>query len=320
MKRAVWRSAAVLVAGGLAMAGVSGPVEARQVPVVVHSAASTGTEAQRVAAYWTPEAMRGAVALERRLGDRTSARPRRADVPRGAPRTVPPTNPQTFPNGGGPWTGGGAVAATSGRVFFTVNGSNSSCSGSAVTSANRGTVLTAGHCVKVAGRFHENWVFVPAYDNGNAPYGIWPARATMATPQWIATEDMNYDVGAAVLTEQDGAALTDVVGGQGVAFNQERGLDMYAFGWAADPPYDGNTMSYCSGTTFDATLTDGIGMDCNLTGGASGGPWLHAFDEYSGNGVISSVNSYKLNFVPYYVFGPYFGDAARNLYETAQSS
>lgn len=155
------------------------------------------------------------------------------------------------------------MAATSGRVFFTLNGSNSSCSGSAVTSANRSTVLT----------------------------------------------------------ELDGARLTDVVGGQGVAFNQDRGQDMYAFGWAATAPYDGNTMSYCSGTTFDATtVTTGIGMDCDLTGGASGGPWLQRFDENEGVGVISSVNSYKLNFVPHYVFGPYFGDTAQNLYETAQTA
>jgi V8-like Glu-specific endopeptidase len=312
MKRAVWRTGTVLVAACLTMAVAGGPVQAGPAPVVVHAAASTEAEAQRVAAYWTSTAMREAVALERVLNPGRL----REDVPRGAPKTVSPT----FPNGGARWTGGGAVAATSGRVFFTLNGSNSSCSGSAVTSANRGTVLTAGHCVKVAGRFHQNWVFVPAYDNGDAPYGIWPARAIMATPQWIATEDMNYDVGAAVLTEVDGAGLTDVVGGQGVAFNQERGLDMYAFGWAANPPYDGNTMSYCGGTTFDATtLTNGIGMDCNLTGGASGGPWLQQFDEYSGTGVISSVNSYKLNFVPYYVFGPYFGEVVQNLYDTAQA-
>ncbi|OLF07682.1 trypsin-like serine peptidase [Actinophytocola xanthii] len=311
MKRALRRGAAVLVAGGLAMAAAAGPVQARPAPSTVHRAAVTDLEVERVAAYWTPEAMRAAVPLELAIEPGGAL----AEEPRGIPRAVSPT----FPNGGGPWPAGGEVVATSGRVFFTTNGSNASCSGSAVTSANRSTVLTAGHCVKVAGRFHENWVFVPGYENDNAPYGVWPARLTTATPQWLAGEDMNHDLGAAVVAEVDGTSLTDVVGGQGVVFNQERGLDMYAFGWAASPPYDGSTMSYCSGTTFDATLTDGIGMSCDLTRGASGGPWFHQFDPSTGTGLIGSVNSYKINFVPYYVFGPYFGDVARAFYETVQS-
>ena len=90
-----------------------------------------------------------------------------------------------------------------------------------MTSANKSTVITAGHCVRMGGAFHDNWVFVPGYA-GRRPsvrhLGGRPPCYT--TPQWNASEDINYDVAAAVVAPLNGKSLTDVVGGQGVAFNQ----------------------------------------------------------------------------------------------------
>jgi V8-like Glu-specific endopeptidase len=189
-----------------------------------------------------------------------------------------------------------------------------------VTSNNKSTVITAGHCVKLDGNFHTNWSFVPAYNNGNAPYGKWTARATSSTPQWVASEDINYDVGAAVVNSLDGKLLTDVVGGQGVAFNQAKNAAMYAFGWPAAAPYDGTKMIYCSGNTFNALISDGIGMTCDMTGGASGGPWFRSFNESTGTGLLNSVNSYKINIISFWMFGPYFGTDAQNLYNSAQAA
>ena len=282
--------------------------------------------AESVAAKWTPEVMRAAIPIERLL-PRADASKLTKDVRRGAPRVVAPTNspqndlqPMAFPESGGPWPGGGAVESTAGRVFFTYGGRQASCSGNAVTSGNESVVMTAGHCVKLDGAWHTDWVFVPAYDNGNAPYGTWTARATLATPQWTATEDINYDVGAAVVNPLDGQSLTDVVGGQGIAFNQARGQNMYAFGWPAAAPYDGTEMIYCSGRTFNALISDGIGMTCDMTGGSSGGPWFLDFNEGTGAGIQNSVNSYKINFIPQWMFGPYFGADAQGVYDAAQAA
>ena len=86
---------------------------------------------------------------------------------------------------------------------------------------------------------------------------------------------MNYDVAAAVVAPQGGKSLTDVVGGQGVAFNQPRGRQTYAFGYPAGGPYDGSRLVYCSGRTFDDYLSSqDQGLSCGMTGGASGGPWF----------------------------------------------
>lgn len=319
MKRRIWQSAVAFAAAGLAVALVQPAASAAPAGVTVHLAADTTAEASAVAAKWTPEAMREAIPLDRLLPSVDPAK-LADDVLKGLPQVVPGAQPAAFPEGGGPWTGSGKVTTTAGRVFFTYQGRQASCSGNAVTSDNKSTVITAGHCVKLDGAFHTDWVFVPGYDNGNAPYGTWTARATMATPQWVASEDINYDVGAAVVNQLDGQSLTDVVGGQGVAFNQARGQNMYAFGWPAADPYDGTQMIYCSGTTFDALISDGIGMDCDMTGGASGGPWFLQFDEAAGTGLLNSVNSYKINFIPFWMFGPYFGTDAQNLYNTAQAA
>lgn len=95
---------------------------------------------------------------------------------------------------------------------------------------------------------------------------------------------------------------------------------MYAFGYPAASPYDGSKLIYCSGGTFSALLSNGIGMTCNMTGGSSGGPWFKSFVEGTGVGVQNSVNSYKINFFPNWMFGPYFGADAQNGYNTARAS
>jgi V8-like Glu-specific endopeptidase len=284
---------------GLALAGFVTPAQA-------------ATSDATVRAFWTPARMRSAQPL-----DLIKVAPNALKtVARGLPVQI-----QSIPNGGAAWTGGGAVTKTAGRVFFTFQGRTASCSGDAVTSANKSTIVTAGHCVKLEGAFHTNWVFVPGYNNGNAPFGTWTARALKATPQWVATEDINYDVGAAVVNQLNGQSLTDVVGAQGIAFNQARGQNMYAFGYPAAAPYDGTKLIYCSGRVFnDFLLSQDIGMTCNQTGGASGGPWFLSFNEGTATGIQNSVNSFKYNFISTWMFGPYFGADAQNLYNAAQAS
>ncbi len=325
MKRTLYRAPAAILTAGLALAVFAAPSSAAPgatadaAPLATsHTGAVTAEQIRSVTDFWTPERMRRATPLDQL----TVASPAELTrVPAGVPTTIAPTRAgiQAFPNGGSAWTGGGAVVTTAGRVFFTYQGRTASCSGNAVTSANKSTVVTAGHCVKLDGAFHTNFAFAPAYNNGNAPHGTWTARLTRATPQWVASEDINYDVGVAVVNTLNGQSLTDVVGSQGISFNGSRAQNMYAFGWPAAAPYDGTRMIYCSGRTFSAFISNGVGMTCNMTGGSSGGPWFTNFNETTGTGIQNSVNSYKINFFPNWMFGPYFGTDAQNLYNTAQA-
>ncbi|WP_328430452.1 trypsin-like serine peptidase [Streptomyces sp. NBC_00443] len=316
---------ALLTAG--ALAAPAGAAPRPDSPANV-SSVSAGAQ-QQAREFWTSERMRAATPLDLvTLNGHVDG----GSAPRqGKATTVAPSAPVNstasdigvlaFPNSGGQWTGGGAVVSTAGRVFFSYQGRTASCSGNAVTSANKSTVITAGHCVKLEGAWHTNWVFVPGYHDGQAPHGRWTASKTLSTPQWTASEDINYDVGAAVVAPLDGKLLTDVVGGQGLAFNTGYNLRMYAFGFPAAAPYDGEKFIYCSGTTNrDFLLSDDHGMNCNMTGGSSGGPWFTQFNEATGTGLLSSVNSFKYNFLPNRMYGPHFGADAQNLYQAAQAS
>ncbi|ETK35684.1 trypsin-like serine peptidase [Microbispora sp. ATCC PTA-5024] len=320
--------------GATAAAASAGPR-----PVAVHDAADTKAEQRSVKQFWTEAKMEAAKPLDA-PGDgsrRFASAATLLDGPDATPATVGPTAVKadavagsaaaaSSRSPGAAWTAGGAVTRTTGRVFFTIAagsdaGRNASCSGTAVTSANKSVVITAGHCVKIGGAFHTNWVFVPGYDRGDRPNGTWPATNLLTTPQWNSGEDMNYDVAAAVVAPQNGQSLTDVVGGQGVAFNQPRGRQMYAFGYPAASPYDGSKLVYCSGRAFDDFLSsEDQGLNCNMTGGSSGGPWFTSFNESTGAGLLNSVNSFKYNFANFWMFGPYFGPEAQAVYDAAQKT
>ncbi|MEU6984710.1 peptidase [Streptomyces sp. NPDC046324] len=278
---------------------------------------ATSAQAAEKPAFWTAERMRSAVPLDLEVTPGALKTLKRV-AGSSTPTTIAPT---AFPQPGGPWTGGGAVVKTSGRVFFTFQGRTASCSGNAVTSQNQSTVITAGHCVKYQGSWHTNWVFVPAYDNGNAPYGQWTATKTLTTPQWEASEDINYDVGAAVVAPLNGRTLTSVTGAQGLQFNGGYNKPMYAFGFPAASPYDGSKLIHCAGNSSkDFLFSQDHSLACNMTGGSSGGPWFSGFSEATGTGLQVSVNSFGYTFLPNRMFGPYFGNDAKALYDRAQAS
>ncbi len=210
--------------------------------------------------------------------------------------------------------------ATTGKVFFTLSSGNYVCSGSAVSSANESTVLTAGHCVSDAGTFATNWAFVPAYDDNVRPYGTWTASQLSTTSQWRSGEDFDYDVGFAKMNTLNGATLTDTVGGQGIGFNLARGQATHAFGFPAARPYDGSELAYCAGTVVQDTSygSQDQGLACNMTGGSSGGPWMVGFN--GSTGTLNSVNSFGYRGIKDVMWGPYFGSVVQSLYSSVQTS
>ncbi|MFI7616080.1 trypsin-like serine peptidase [Nonomuraea terrae] len=346
------RRAALLTAAALALTcapALAGTAQAAAGPdprPARWSATDSSSERRTVLKYWTSQRMRAARPLD-------APPPRRATSSNGPSRGTPwasrgtaatttrhtpwtyrnsPTGRASYggtaltaavPNSPGlTWEDGGAVVRTVGRVFFTTaDGRNSSCSGTAVTSANESVVMTAGHCVKLNGAAHRNWVFVPAFDDGRRPFGTWAAARMLTTRQWNDQEDINFDVAAVVVAPLDGRTLTDVVGGQGVAFNQPRGRQNFAFGYPAAEPFDGSELIYCSGQAFDDTVqTRDQGLRCGMTGGSSGGPWFQGFDESTGQGWLNSVNSFTYTFAPDFMFGPFFGNEAMAVYQAAQNA
>lgn len=328
------RLTALLTAGLLATAGtVAGSPATAAPPAEVGPKKVSPAEQADALAYWTADRKAKAVPGDRRIAGRKG--PAGGSVAAGSPTEVagkPSATAKRPKPGGGTavtgatWTGGGAVANTTGKVFFTLGGTNYVCSGSSVQSDNENLVLTAGHCLHEGpGQYASNFVFVPAYSGDGrtqtGPFGTWAAAELVTTTQWAASGDFAYDVGFATMAPQGGTTnLADVVGSQGIAFNQGRGLAVHAFGYPAASPYDGKTLTYCSGTTVrDPYGGDPQGLVCNMTGGSSGGPWYTGFSAGTGTGTAYSVNSYRYTGGRHSdkMFGPYFGSVIESLYTTA---
>lgn len=206
-----------------------------------------------------------------------------------------------------------------GKVFFTLGGADYVCSGNAVVSANEATVSTAGHCVNEGpGAFATKWVFVPAYENGQAPYGTFAASELVAPTEWTTDGDITYDTAFAVVSDQSGVSLTDQVGASGVAFNQPRGEFYSAYGYPAAKPFDGQSLESCSGSAIDDPYGQSMsqGISCDMTGGSSGGPW---FLGTGSGGYQNSVNSFGYGSVRNTMFGPYWGSVIEQSYQEAQN-
>jgi V8-like Glu-specific endopeptidase len=224
---------------------------------------------------------------------------------------------------GSRWTGGGVIARTAGKIFFTLGGTDYVCSGAAVASANADVAVTAGHCASDgSGNWATNWTFVPGYSNGNAPYGSYPARRYFVAGPWTSSANEDYDVAFVALnTASVGGRATHVVsavGGLGVAFGgQTARVD--AFGYPAEPPYRGDQLYYCAGSTSPDPYhaTNDTGLNCAMTEGSSGGPWLSGFNGSTGIGTVTSVSSIKYDDGTNIMYGTSFGSSAKSLYQQA---
>lgn len=304
--------------------------------VVEHVAAHSSADQRRVLDYWTPKRMTEALpinllGLVTQGGGVLSGLTGKAglgaapDLSGGAAKIVMPRRQSARPTAtttGSRWQTGGAVAKTTGRVFLTVEGVDFVCSAGTVRSANKDVVVTAGHCVKDGtGEWAENWTFVPGYrEGGEKPYGSFPARRMFVAGPWSRSADDSYDVGMVALNTSGGRHVTEAVGAQEIAFNPARGGQAYGFGYPADPPYDGEHLVYCSGRLRDDPheQTRDQGLGCDMTAGSSGGPWLSSFDFATGRGTVTSVSSFKYSDDRSTMFGPYFGEAAKTLFSTAE--
>lgn len=261
---------------------------------VVQELAGSAAEQQAVRDYWTAE--------------------RIAEVPHEEPSDRPPSN---GPDGAA-HTGEGTVSRTVGRLFYVDHGgADSSCTATVVQSANRSTVVTAGHCVVTHNLLGEDatWapklMFVPGFHDGAMPYGAFPAVSGVADAHWVASgEESDYDQAFLVLAaNEQGELVADAVGAaHAIAFDPEVGQPVQEFGYpraaARNPEHDGRPefiglrLAHCWGTSQvapdypdDPTPSDLRGIPCDMGGGASGGPRFAEFDPETGTGVVVGLNT-----------------------------
>lgn len=212
--------------------------------------------------------------------------------------------------------------AQNGAIFIVIGpGQVGRCSGTSINAPNRSVVFTAGHCVHdFFGWLRPQWVFVPGYHHGLRPFGTFVARWLGSTPRWVNSGNQNFDVGAAVVSRNErGETLGEAVGGAGIAWNLSPNQVFDVYGYPAGEPFNGATLQRCPQTPFQghdlsSFLVPGplnLAVECNVTGGASGGGWF-----ISGN-LLNGITTNGYPEDPTTDYGPYFGKAVGRLFRAA---
>jgi hypothetical protein len=308
------RAPVAIAAVGAALVCASGAEAQAEV-----AARAVSEPAAEVRDYWTPARMRSALPA----GPLLMRRARAGRAPR-ATRPSPGSGVMTDVSADST----GFPRRVHGRVFLTLGDTDYFCSATVVDSAAHTVVWTAGHCVNGSDLglgFAGNWIFVPGYRDGQAPYGTWTATELITTDGWREAVNLRLDVGAALLArDAQGRGIEDVVGARGIAFGQPRNQVFDAYGYPAvdlntplfPPNFDGGHLFRCTSPLSATDRPPGSGPDtleigCGLTAGASGGGWV------IGDESVNSVTSYGYQFDPRHLYGPYFGSTANTLYRRA---
>jgi V8-like Glu-specific endopeptidase len=158
------------------------------------------------------------------------------------------------------------------------------CTGSVVASPAGDLVLTAAHCVSglKAGAF----AFVPNYDDGKHPYGVWPVTKVVVDQAWTTSENVNDDF-AFLFVHQAGNKKTiqDDTGAEqlGIDFPPDKLLKVIGYPDSANAPIS------CENLMLLFTSTQ-LQFDCNgYTDGTSGSPLVVGFNSATGVGTVVGV-------------------------------
>lgn len=270
------------------------------------------TPPEQAVGYWDEATMRSAKPIGLLMDPKTGV----------ATLSIEPTASDTI---GADWTSGALPQTAVGKVFFTVGRSNYVCSGSVIKDEIPAVsiVVTAAHCVMDAGRFVTNWAFVPDYETKANPF--WYASRLFVRNEFASQKQFNrtaveHDWAFAVIPsgtftknrKRFTNPTSQLDSGYGAFDYLSTGFSATgnvstALGYPASGLYNGTLLKYAQGLIKnDPTGYATWGMPSNLTGGASGGPWLSSLSSDSTSGSVSSVNSYKYTNDANSMYGPKF--------------
>lgn len=195
------------------------------------------------------------------------------------------------------------------------------CTGSVVSSQTGDIVITAAHCVynTSAGAYVSNIAFVPGYNDGQQPYGIWTPSRILVPQQWINSADPDYDV-AFLVVHQPGSdqRIQDQVGADQLGLNQS-----YT-GLVQTVGYPDSTEQPVTCTNYTKQFSDTqLEFDCpGFPDGTSGGPFLAAVDPQTGSGtVVGVIGGYETGGdTPDISYSVYFANAVADLFDQAEAA
>ncbi|RPH63303.1 MAG: hypothetical protein EHM81_00340 [Chloroflexi bacterium] len=211
-----------------------------------------------------------------------------------------------------------------GKLFFNQGGYSYVCSASVQGASG---IVTAGHCVHAGNNKSSGWsynvVFVPAYNNGSAPFGQWTVDALSTRTPWYKSEEIRADWGAGrVVRNAYGYGVGNYTGWLGYAYGGSRVKSWWEVGYPAASPFTGQVMVACQASyAYDspfgaASYPAAMGTGCDMTGGCSGGPWIWKFGT---SNYLNGVNSHRRVGYKNEMFSPFADKAAGSLFKWARS-
>jgi V8-like Glu-specific endopeptidase len=213
---------------------------------------------------------------------------------------------------GHPFSGEPAVGA----LFTTSAGrlGQHFCTATVVDSPAGDLVLTAAHCVSGASGTID---FVPGYDRGSTPYGVWTVTKIYVDRAWSSSSSQDDDF----------AFLRVSHPGSSTPIEDETGAEKLVTGTPARHQLV-QVIGYPNGASRPVTcqnrlrepMRDQLEFDCGgYTDGTSGGPFLSRVDPSTGPGhVIGVIGGYEQGGnAPQVSYSAVLGRNAATLYRRA---
>jgi V8-like Glu-specific endopeptidase len=217
----------------------------------------------------------------------------------------PSRNSQAF-------TGTPAVGA-----LFTTSGSKLGqhfCTASVINSPHGDLAITAAHCVTgISGTID----FVPGYDNGATPHGVWAVTRVYVDQAWRTSSSVDDDF-AILRIGQPGATepIEDETGAETLDTGTPAGRQqVQVIGY----PNATNQPITCQ-NWLKEPMAGQLEFDCGgYTDGTSGGPFLSQVSQTTGQGlVIGVIGGYQQGGdTPEVSYSAVLGSSAAALYKTA---
>lgn len=173
---------------------------------------------------------------------------------------------------------------TNGKLFFNIGSGTFVCSAAVIS---RRIIVTAGHCVHSgngsATGFFSNWRFVPAYDNGSAPFNIWRPTNVIVSGEWFfggGGVPNSDDYALLVMSDRFiGGALRrigNVTGWLGWLSNSMHPNHLTSIGFPGNLD-TGQIMHHVNAETWRFFNPNNFSIGSDMRGGSSGGAWVQNF-------------------------------------------
>jgi V8-like Glu-specific endopeptidase len=209
----------------------------------------------------------------------------------------------------------GALFSTSGgqlRTHF--------CTASVVHSPAGNLLVTAAHCVTgYSETSPAGLAFVPGYDNGYAPYGIWPVTHVFVDSAWESRADPNDDFAFLTVTQPGNSTpIEELTGAEILGIGQPPTDIVQVTGYP-----DGMDQPVTCRNRASAFSSTQLEFDCDgYTDGTSGSPFLiHGNTATGDSTVIGVIGGYQRGGgSPDISYAATFGENAQALYGIAVSS